>query len=32
MPYSLAYNYFASQFIPRMQMFESHKLVENPEV
>ena len=33
MPYSLAYNYFASQCIPRVQMFEPHKLViENPEV
>lgn len=32
-PYNLAYNYFTSQCIPRVQMFESHKLViENPEV
>ena len=33
MPYSLAYNYFTSQCIPRVQMVEPHKLViENPEV
>lgn len=32
-PYSLAYNYFTPQCIPRVQMFEPHKLaIENPEV